>query len=505
MYRAHLLPFISVVLSLLAGGCASFRSAGTDRPWQKVTTDHFVLRTDFDARIAGAAARQLEATRDALVSAAWGAIDFPAHVRTEVFLLSNELQFEALFGPAVVALLAQEPRPAFFLSGPPIRWEQRESPDRQPMTVLRRVMAHQLEAAVYFHPPMWFAEGLAQYLETVHESGNQKWVIVGDLNPVARQEYFWNRTVSIRRMLEWNEPVGMLSESEVAGLRGISYAFVHWLYNTKHDAFLHYEAELARGVDPKQAWQSAFSGFDPATTDAELHKYMRYGEYWTWDMPLQWRASPAQQVAMTAADTRVARARVMLAAASDSTPEGAKSLHEDAKAEIEKALALEPTHVDALELDTATPSGERLARVRRAVEAHRDDSNAFRLLAELLTRSGAGLDERERAYRRAAELDTTDAQSLIGLARVLLERHRPLEAVPLTVLAVRRAPFDATIVDTYALALYQAGQCRTAAMQERRAIDLGRRWTPTERGALAGFARHLSEFETECGPSAQAR
>jgi hypothetical protein len=54
------------------------RSAeASDTDWHKILTPHFELYTDLDSATAVDAAKELETTRDALITAAWPSFSFP--------------------------------------------------------------------------------------------------------------------------------------------------------------------------------------------------------------------------------------------------------------------------------------------------------------------------------------------------------------------------------------------------------------------------------------------
>jgi tetratricopeptide (TPR) repeat protein len=94
---------------------------------------------------------------------------------------------------------------------------------------------------------------------------------------------------------------------------------------------------------------------------------------------------------------------------------------------MERALALEPGY---------PPSHARLG--------------GFRL--EL-----GDLDGAERAFARAAELDSSYPGGFVGLAKVALQRDRPLEAVEIAERLCRRDPEDRTFRQLLAVARRQAG------------------------------------------------
>jgi len=491
------LATLSLLVTLY--GCATFHGASrsTDNGWHQVTTPNFVVRTDFDEKTAVQAAVRLESTRDALISAAWPAFDFSNAKRTEVYVLSDGLEFERLFGRRIAGLFTHGAQPAFFLYGSPDRWEKREVLQAEATSSLRHEMAHQLAAVVFAHEARWFAEGLAQFLETIHESEDHKSIVVGAFNLQALKKYRAYRNVTLRRMFEWSELPGTLSDTETMGLYGTSWFFVHWLLNTRPEPFAAYQVELARGTGAKRAWEIAFPNFDPDVAERELYEYARHGNYDEFPLPLKPTNPSVEQHLLPPADAHLARAHVILAAAAISSPPNRETRNAEAKSEIGRALELDPTNVDALEMDTGAPVAERIDRARRSTTAHPDNPKAFRILGDLLSTSPPNTDEREQACRRAVTLDPTDPTSLNALAWLLVEQHRATEALPLALRAVKRAPDNSAIIDTYAVALFQAGRCQTAITKEQRALELLR--DASQDSTLStDLRRHLSEFQAGC-------
>jgi predicted Zn-dependent protease len=154
--------------------------------------------------------------------------------------------------------------------------------------------------------------------------------------------------------------------------------------------------------------------------------------------------------------------------------------------------------------DNGAPPAERLDRVRRAAQAHPDDPRIFRLLGSLLNATRADPAEREKANRRAVTLDPLDPISSNNLAWFLLEQRRPMEALPFALRAVKRAPDDANVVDTYAMALFYAGRCQSAVEHELRAIELLRD-TSASSSDRAGLMGHLAQMKGSCADGQSAR
>ena len=230
-----------------------------------MTTPHFVVRSDFDEPAITAAAVELEATRDELISAAWPAYSFPETVRTSVYILSSRAEFEHWVGPWIGGVFEGGSHPVFVLSGRPGDWGSSSgyvdgggSPVSSATSFpLRHELAHQLSAVVYPRRPQWFSEGLAAFLETTHRTRDGTAVVLGEVNRDALSKWKANATVSVRDILEWDERPKEIVNDKTPALHGKSWWFVNWLFNIRREAFASYQVELARGVEPKRAWARA--------------------------------------------------------------------------------------------------------------------------------------------------------------------------------------------------------------------------------------------------------
>lgn len=260
------------LLALTALACSS---SGT---WRRVETPHFLLRTDLGASDAKHAGAALETTRDALVSAAWPHYKFK-DVQTEVYVLANGLDFERYFGSKTAGLFLHTSPPMFFLYGSPSRWELRRSAHRPDDSVLRHEMAHELSSEVWPRQPRWFAEGLANFLEPVFYAEDEQNVVLGGINFGALSEYRGVRTTTLEDAFAWKEGLASLAQREAAGLYGISWLFVHWLYHKHPDQLARYIDDLGRSDDLDGALRRALPNFDPAAIEIELHEYQKHGAF----------------------------------------------------------------------------------------------------------------------------------------------------------------------------------------------------------------------------------
>jgi len=160
------------------------------------------------------------------------------------------------------------------------------------------------------------------------------------------------------------------------------------------------------------------------------------------------------------------------------------------------ALDLDSGLIEAVLLATWMPDNARLGLVRGAVVAHPDDGRAFELLGALAKES----DEREHAYRRALELRPADVGVMDQLAWLLMGQRKMAEAQPIVEKALKRAPYDFNVNDTYAELELHLGHCGSALQYERQAVDLAST-APAE--AQDRLAARLSELRRACSGDSQ--
>ena len=150
----------------------------------------------------------------------------------------------------------------YFLAGEPDRWESRRSLASEGTSVLREGMASQIASLVYPAAPRWFTSGLGQFLATVRPSEDGRAVMLGAVNVDARSSFGAVRSIPLDRVLAWQWGDEVASGRAQAGLRGASWALVHWLFNVRSEPFGRYRAALASGEDGARAWELAFPDFD---------------------------------------------------------------------------------------------------------------------------------------------------------------------------------------------------------------------------------------------------
>jgi tetratricopeptide (TPR) repeat protein len=484
-------PWLPMLLAItaIAAGCAS----GPVK-WRQVTTPHFVLRTDMDGETALRSGTALERTRAALVSAAWPGAELPETERAIVYVFADKLDFQAHFSPDLASLVVSGSPALHFLSGAPERWEVRKNLTEETTSYVRYQIAFQLVAELYPAAPRWLLQGLSQFLDTIHYSEDGQAVVMGAVNAPALRNYKSIRSISVQALLTWDNSKPYEASPERRGLDGLSWLLVHWLFNTRSEAFAHYQQDLSRGAPAAQAFAAAFPGFDAAAADGEIFEYSKHGAFTEMAAPLLELPPALTARELDAADLHVMAAHVSRAR----TVNRAEKENPTFKAEIQAALALDPTNADAIVAQTWLPESERLAGVRAATVAHPQDERLWKLLGDLLRTSPAGASEREESYRRSIELAPKDPWTLSSLAWVLVERRRWPESLGLATRAVKLAPSDPDVLHAHAAASFGNGACKDAIASEQRAVAL------LPAGAdRRPFADTLAQYSARCSKPAR--
>jgi hypothetical protein len=123
-------------------------------------------------------------------------------------------------------------------------------------------------------------------LEPIYYSEDQKHVVVGGINYYSLQWYRSIRTTTLSDALAWKEGLAALGEREAAGLYGISWLFVHWMYHRHRAALGRFLDELRAGTAPERAFEIALPNFDVEAVDRELFQYQMYFRFARFDQDL---------------------------------------------------------------------------------------------------------------------------------------------------------------------------------------------------------------------------
>lgn len=277
----------------------SFQADGAGQGWAQIVTDDFTLVTDLPQDQAHEAA-QLVAQSLTGLRAFFARAPVVAKHRVQIFALADSMEFERRFGRRIGGFATTNTeRATLVLSGPPDRWFVRDAVAYEGKdSVLQHELAHAVLRQYFPEQQQWFAEGMAQFLETF------RWVApqtarFGDPSLSAYRTYREFRSISMNDVLGWR--AYHQRETEVAGLYGLSWAFVHWAINRQPVLMGRYLALLAQ-QGPMVAWQQTFAPMQ-GELDKDIFGYMKVGQYQyrEFTVPLA-TPTPARFVALTAAE-----------------------------------------------------------------------------------------------------------------------------------------------------------------------------------------------------------
>jgi tetratricopeptide (TPR) repeat protein len=490
---------VSGLLLLAQVSTAGERSTG----WSEVQTAHVTLKTDLDPEEARRAALAVENTRAALLAAAWPGAKLLQPDRVEVVVFAKQSDFRRYFGRELLGLFIHfRYPPTFFLYGPPEKWERRMTLAREETnSLLKHELTHHLAAYIYRRQPRWFAEGLAQYLETLRFSEDGKTATLGDINLEAVQAYNLARNTSlgVADALAWGGKLDAKDEMANTRLYGLSWLMVHWMSNSHPAEYERFQTLLAKGIDPDKAWKAVFPNLAPSDIDKQLHQYVLDGDYHPSVVAIPPPDGAVRERPMTSAEVHATRAAAALAGAA-ALMHGAEQFA-DAQAELAAALADDPGNVRALRMKMGlVKPEERLALGRLATEGHPDDGLAWLTLGETLPDTPENWEERAQAFKKSTALLPDNPTAFNDLAWMYVRKGQPQQALPLAITAAQMAPWNSAILDTLAGALAGVHRCSEAVAMEARAVDmLPERSSPAGR---AEYVRRLAEFQQKCSEAA---
>jgi len=463
-----------VLVSLLAApALAAFRCpARGGAPWREVRTAHFVIDSDARGGELESLVRQLEHTHSLVMQALVGEqLDIPGHVRVLAF--SDQTDFFEI---------AREGAGAYYTRGdfgePTIVMPLRMLQD-YPEGVAHE-LAHHLSFFLFPVQPHWFAEGLAEWVQTVtappapmamsrtgsHIVRAAKVINGGMAGSIPFNLVSWlghdSRPMPASELLTWNG-----EEASTSGARGHlwSWMLYHWLWNQRSKAFADYQKRLAESGDPEAAWHGAFPEFDPenpealAKLDDELDRYRRSGQFTVFKVQADADAR-FKEALISSSDLHL-----LILAVRHNWP-----------AEIEKEKAIRQALVDeALAEDPGNPvlrytvmkrqKDVDVAALRAVANTRPRDWRGWSLLAKVTPAA-----EREAPLRKAVELNPESAHAQNELACLLVTSDRAREALPFANRALDLAPWDPEIVDTLAEVAARLGKCAEARQLEKRAV-----------------------------------
>lgn len=485
----RVLPLLALLLAPLPAAAWKCPARG-GREWREARSEHFRLVTDASSGKAKDLLGELETLHLAVRSALFRSPP-PLPGVLQVIAFKDVEDFRTFASPGAVAYYTEvdgDPTVVMTASlGPYAR------------NIIAHELTHHLLGRVFARQPLWFAEGVASFLETIGGQGEFTEDDFASRNFLAPGTFIVG-TVP-RHRLSWLQPwTGGLHEVLVAkgllpGVRDYSLAWslTYFLVQTHPREFGDLQGRLARGQDPGAAWLEVFPQWNPSVPehmqalDDAVGKYLASGRFAS--RRLEVPKQEPQVAERVLASPEVHTVRLALSRRGLSPEQATASF----AAERDEALAEDPGHVLALRsLATATPAdGPALAA--KATGKHPEDPRAWRLAGDHAAEPGA----RESAYRKAVELAPDDDGALNQLAWFLVTSEREGEALPIARKAAALGPGDSAILDTYAAALQALGMCGEALQVQRRAVDV----LPERLGAEGrkAYLARLDALEGTCG------
>jgi hypothetical protein len=254
----------------LCAGCAHLPPcpAKGGPAWSAWTSPHFQLLTDVtDEAAAERLATELEQFRAALVAAAWPDAPEPARP-LEVIALRDAFETAEVLPPHVDAEFVALGGLDFILASATEHFGRAKTLKHETVHGLM----HQL--GLDRNAPVWFAEGIAEYLAMTELDEETHQISFGAIDP----DYL--ASVHQSGLAGWHElwapnAGGMEKWRQVA----TAWLLVHYLFNQQRERFHRYQSGLAAAKDAQAYWLEVFPELTPTGLYDRLSAYASSGEY----------------------------------------------------------------------------------------------------------------------------------------------------------------------------------------------------------------------------------
>lgn len=263
--------------------------------------------------------------------------------------------------------------------------------DEETSHVVTHELVHVISFGVIRNQPRWFAEGLANFFETVNLQTERARGDVGapDKNTVLRLRY--TPPTPTAKMFAC-DAYACMDDMFYA----TAWAMFSYLANTRPRDLLAYARRIDEGAP--DAWTASFPDLAPAELDHQIRKWLAYGKHTVWRFDVALQTWPVTERPLRDADVYAARALLR---------ERFRLVGEPAPPELARALAADPTHLIANLVAAEYAKAIDLARARQVAAAHPDDWRAWWLVALGARWQG---DEARDAWARACALPGADAK-----------------------------------------------------------------------------------------------
>jgi len=456
-------------------GCATVPAcpAKGGPAWRELTSDHFVLRTDLQEEAALLALRHLEDARAAMLAMIWPRAP-DLRRRIDAFALASTEEVHAYLGPHFAGVHMQvSPFPPMLLVAGLGRENQQHA---------NHEIAHGLSLQLLPVQPAWFAEGLAEFLSTIHRADDDGQAVAGE---VEITDYSFVRRFGVSPL---STLLGPMPADNFERLRfyATSWLLVHYLFNARPDALERFQRRLGRLEPGKDAFRAEFPDLAAGKLELVLKEYAFSGRYTVTTRPLPPWNGRQQERLLTDAEVHASRALLGLAGLSMSV--GGDSALERVRADLTEALRDPRPPIEALVLAfyerRTRPSSSKQELARLAVQTHPEHWMSW-LLASELTAPGSAERQLTLSQGLTVNPDATEISFLeaIELARV----NRWAEILEITNEILPAGALNHGVWLVHLQALARTGHCQEAQI-----------WGRALEGYLqAGEARRVAELRAK--------
>jgi tetratricopeptide (TPR) repeat protein len=456
-------------LSVTRPAGAAWNALGGSANWAEFRTAHFILDTDApDDQVALMLTRLERLRAGDLQVLAGGDVELPGHIRV----------FAPASLPGIFSEVAGNWNEIFYTRGPysepvllaPVSWFLEE-----PESVAHE-LAHAVSSYLFPEQPRWFAEGIAQFVQTLASKGGESAIVARDSQ--VRHATFPPASVGglPEDFLTFDAGLGMpgadlinwQGEDETESYRIYSWLLYHWLWNTRGVELNAFQKQLANGDDPQKAWLSHFPDLDPSNAgqmdalDAELFAYRREGKFVM--AKIEAKAEyKAEYHPVSPGDVRAWLLRLR-----QEKPQQKEERAQVRRRELAKARAEDPSNPWVLQQQASFEGKFTPETARAAAQGAADDFRGWYALSV----ATADPAEKERAARKAVELGGECAACNNQLAWILATSGRAKEALAFADRALDLSPWDASALETLAEVAVQVGKCPEAVQLQSRAARM---------------------------------
>lgn len=280
--RSSMPVLVAAVALGLTAGCQTGRSAERGAPvdptlavaqaeWREAETEHVIVWTDLAEGAAKQMAHELEWFRRAMLLV-WGP-DVNPPEKMRVIVVRSQQELAAFGADRYRGAYSTTPLgPHLFLAAEG-GYLLGDSAATESLT--KHELAHAVMHRVLRHQPRWVAEGLANYLETIHVQADGN-VIIGRADVQSLATVRGSGRIPLSTLLAWEDDTG-LRESDLGAHYSTAWAWVHFLFNSYPDAFVAYLQLLQQG-SAEEAWAATLGGQVPADQlERELSIHLAQG------------------------------------------------------------------------------------------------------------------------------------------------------------------------------------------------------------------------------------